>query len=249
MDDHEAIATTTTLDTPKALSPANPALETGLDDLDGLLEASRAIGDERRRSKLVRNHVALKALKHELAAAADVYATTMVATLHGDLDRKRIGKCRKVALAAMPTAAARQKELASLVLEKRLPGIGVRDDLRQLITLSLHCRTALDALGPTVDKRAAQAIGNKVLVELRQVTLMYLANARQAGDGSTEQPRSAVVSYLEKAEAHAKGFEALAPESSGGSADTLGVSLSKDVVGVLHQTHLSWAPNSDHSAG
>jgi hypothetical protein len=249
MDDHEASATTTTLQAPTASASGNPSLEAALDDLDGLFEASRALADEGRRSKLVRNKVAVKALRHELAAAADGYATTMIATLHGDLDWKRIRKCRKVALAAMPTAAARQKDLASLVSEKRLPSANIRDDLRQLITLSLHCRAALDALGPTVDKRAAEAIGNKVLVELREITLMYLASVRQAGDGGTEKPRSAVVSYLEKAEAHAKGFEALAPESGGGSAHTLGVSLSKDVVDVLHQTHLSWAPNSDHSAG
>jgi hypothetical protein len=249
MDEHQPSATTPTLNAPTARATANPALEAALDDLDGLFEAFRAIGDEGRRSKLVRNKVAVKALKHELAAAADVYATTMVATLHGEFDRTRIRKCRKVALAAMPTAAARQKELASLVSEKRLPSADIRNDLRQLITLSLHCRAALDALGPTVDKRAAGAIGNKVLVELREITLMYLASVRQVGDGATDKPRSAVVSYLEKAEAHAKGFEALAPESGGGSADTLGVSLSKDVVHVLHQTHLSWAPNSDHSAG
>jgi hypothetical protein len=249
MDDHEASATMTTPTAPPASAPTNPALEAALDDLDGLFEASRAIADDGRRSKLARNMVAVKALKHELAAAADAYATTLIATLHGELEKKRIGKCRKLALAAMPTAAARQKDLALLVSEKRLPSVDIRDDMRQLITLSLHCRAALDALAPTVDKRAAQAIGNKVLVELRQVTLLYLASIRQAGDGGTERPRSAVVSYLEKAEAHAKGFEALAPESGGGSADTLGVSLSKDVVDVLHQTHLSWAPNSDHSAG
>jgi len=67
--------------------------------------------------------------------------------------------------------------------------------------------------------------------------------------GSTEKPRAAVVSHLETTESHAKGFEALATESTGASADTLGVSMSKDVVTALHQTHLKWAASLDHSAG
>ena len=232
-----------------ATSTENDVLESALDDLDGLFEASRALADVSRTSKLLRDNTAAKALTREFAAAADAYTATLIASAHGEVDTKRIRRCRKTALGAMPTAASRQKELAALVSEKRLPNAEVRDDLRQLINLSLHCRVALDALGPTVDKRAADAIGNKVLVELRQATLLYLSYARKSGDGSTERPRAAVVSYLEKTEAHAKGFETLAPQSTGGSVDTLGVSLSKGVVDALHETHLKWMPNSDNSAG
>lgn len=245
--EYQNVATTANM-TP-APSTENDLLEKALDDLDGLFEASRALADENRTSKLLRNRTSVKGLTREFAAASDAYASTLIASAHGDVDTKRIRSCRKAALGAMPTAASRQKDLAALVSEKRLPNAEVRDDLRQLINLSLHCRAALDALGPTVDKRAADAIGNKVLVELRQATLLYLSYARQGGDGSTEKPRAAVVSHLEKTEAHAKGFEALAPQSTGGSADTLGVSLSKDVVNALHETHLKWAPNSDSSAG
>jgi len=230
-------------------SAANDVLEKALDDLDGLFEAYRALADRGRTSKLLRNATAVKGLTRELAAAADAYLATLMATAHGDVDTERIASCRTAAQAAMPRAVSREKDLAALVSEKRLPNTGVRDDLGQLVNLSLHCRAALDALGPTVDKRAADAIGNKVLVELRQATLLYLSSARQGGDGSTEQPRAAVVSYLEETEAHAKGFEALANESTGGSADTLGVSMSKDVVTALHQTHLKWTTSSDRRAG
>ncbi len=232
-----------------ATTTENDVLERALDDLDGLLEACHALADENRTNKLLRNRIAVKGLTRECAAAADAYASTLIASAHGDVDAERIRSCRKAALGTMPTAASRQKDLAALVSEKRLPNAEVRGDLRQLINLSLHCRVALDALGPTVDKRAADAIGNKVLVELREATLLYLSHARKGGDGSTEKPRAAVVSYLEKTEAHAKGFEALAPQSTGGSADTLGVSLSNDVVNALHETHLKWAPNSGNSTG
>ncbi len=238
-----------TADTTRATTTENHLLEKALDDLDGLFEASRALADENRASKVLRNRTVVRGLTREFAAAADVYASTLIASAHGDVNTKRIRSCRKAALGTMPTAVSRQKYLAALVSEKRLPNAEVRDDLRQLINLSLHCRVALDALSPTVDKRAADAIGNKVLVELRQATLLYLSYARKGGDGRTEKPRGAVVSYLEKTEAHAKGFEALAPQSTGGSADTLGVSLSKDVVNVLHETHLKWAPKADNSAG
>ena len=249
MDDKEADALAAAPSSAAAESTANPALETALDDLDGLFEATRAIADESRQSKLVRDKESANELKRELAGAADAYAATAMATLHGNLDMKRVRQCREAALAAMPTAARRRKELAALVNEQRLTSSDVRSDLRQLLTLSLHCRTALDALGPTVDKRAAAAIGNKVLVELREATLLYLANARHAGDGTTDKARSMVVSHLEKTESHVKGLEALATGSTGEAADTLGVSLSKDIAAGLHRTHLSWAPNSDHSAG
>ena len=241
------------MDHQNAVAPVAPAendvLEKALDDLDGLFEASRALADRGRTSKLLRNDATAKGLNRELAAAADAYVATLLATAHGDVDTARIAGCRTAAQAAMPQAVSREQDLAALVSEKRLPSTGVRDDLRQLVNLSLHCRAALDALAPTVDKRAADAIGNKVLVELRQATLLYLSSSRQVGDGSTEKPRAAVVSHLETKESHAKGFEALATESTGASADTLGVSMSKDVVTALHQTHLKWAASLDHSAG
>jgi len=171
----------------------------------------------------------------------------MVAAAHGAVDAERLDRCRAAAISAMPTAAAHRKALAALVSQKRLPGTAIRSDLRELVNLSLHCRAALDALGPTVDRRAADAIGNKVLVELREATLTYLAIARQRGDGSTEKSRAAVVSHLEKTAAHAKSLEALANESTGEAADTLGASMSKDVVGALHLTSLKWTTETDRA--
>jgi hypothetical protein len=48
------------------------------------------------------------------------------------------------------------------------------------------------------------------------------------------------VEQLKKTESHAGEFVALAPES-GDEASSLGVTLSKDVVEVLHQTSLDWS--------
>src|SRR5262245_44212904 len=151
-------------------------LETALDDLDGLFEAFRALANAGSSSALVRNAQDRGKLQRELAGAADAYTTILIASARGDVDSQRINRCRKQAQAKMPTAIARQKALASLVQESRLPATEVREDVRKLVTLSLHCRAAISALAPTVDRRAADALANKVLVELRDATLQYLAS-------------------------------------------------------------------------
>ncbi|MES2099442.1 MAG: hypothetical protein V4569_06450 [Pseudomonadota bacterium] len=105
-----------------------------------------------------------------------------------------------------------------------------------MLTLSLHCRAALTALAPTVDRRAAEALGNKVLVELRAAALLYLSTVRTV-DGSTTAGRAAVVEHLKKTERHAGEFVSLAPT---GDDTSLGATLSKDVVCMLHKTSVDW---------
>ena len=222
-----------------------------LDDLDGLHEAFRALSDTQRASTLASNEKLGKKLRRELAASAEAYVSTVISTSRGELDSKRVRKCRLAAAAMMPTAVASQKRLASLVEERRIPNPEFRNDLQQLLTLSLHCRAALAALAPTVDRRAADALGNKVLVELRDATLLYAATARGADGDGTETARAAVVELLKKSESHAAEFVALAPGS--GQEESLGATLSKDVVDVLHRTSLNWRtapaePTSDAAA-
>jgi len=218
-------------------------LDKALDDLDGLHEAFHALSDPLRASPLVTNAKLGKKLRQDLAAGTDSYASTLMSSSRGELDPKRIKRCRAEALARMPVAVANQKRLAALVNERRVPSPEGRSDLRQLLSLSLHCRAALAALAPTVDRRAADALGNKVLVELRGATLLYLSTAREAGNGNLERPRMAVVEQLRKTESHASEFVSLAPESGDG-ASSLGVALSRDVIDMLHKTSVDWAAAS-----
>ena len=218
-------------------------LEKALDDLDGLHEAFHALSDPQRASPLVSNAKLGKTLRHELAAATDAYASMLISSSRGEVDAKRIRKCRTEALARMPVAVTNQKRLAALVNERRVSSPEVRGDVQQLLNLSLHCRAALAALAPTVDRRAADGLGNKVLVELRGATLLYLATAREAGNGSPEKPRASVVAHLRKTEGHASEFVSLAPASADG-ASSLGVALSTDVVDMLHKTSLDWSADS-----
>ncbi len=218
-------------------------LNKALDDLDGLHEAFHALSDPLRASPLVSNAKLGKKLRHDLATGADAYVSTLISSSRGELDAKRIKKCRKEAFARMPVAVANQKRLAALVNERRVPNPDVRSDVQLLLNLSLHCRAALEALAPTVDRRAADAIGNKVLVELREATLRYLSTEREAGNGRPEKPRAAVVEHLKKTESHASEFVRLAPESSEG-ASSLGLTLSRDVVDMLHKTSLDWTVGS-----
>jgi hypothetical protein len=218
-------------------------LNRALDDLDGLREAFHALSDPQRASPLVSNAKLGKKLRHDLAAGANAYASTLISSSRGELDAKRIKKCRKEALARMPVAVANQKRLAALVNERRVPSPEVRTDVQLLLNLSLHCRAALEALAPTVDRRAAEALGNKVLVELHEATLRYLSTEREVGNGSPEKPRSAVVEHLRKTESHAREFVRLAPGSADGES-SLGVTLSKDVVDMLHKTSLDWTASS-----
>ena len=218
-------------------------LTKALDDLDGLHEAFHALSDPLRKSPLVSNAKLVKKLRHDLAAGADAYASKLISSSRGELDAKRIRKCRKEALSRMPVAVANQKRLADLVSQRRVACGEIRSDVEQLLNLSLHCRAALAALAPTVDRRAADALGNKVLVELRKATLLYLSTEREAGKGSSEKPRAAVVEHLKKTESHASEFVSLAP-GSGDGASSLGVIMSKDVVDMLHKTSLDWTASS-----
>ncbi|HKX43169.1 MAG TPA: hypothetical protein VJO99_18565 [Burkholderiaceae bacterium] len=227
-------------------------METALDDLDGLHEALHALSDTRRTSPLARNAELGKTLRRELAAAADAYVSTVISTSRGELDPKRVRKCRTAAAGMMPTAVANQKRLASLVEQRRIPAPQFREDLQQLLSLSLHCRAALAALAPTVDRRAAEALGNKVLVELRGATLLYVSTARTVDDGAVEKARAAVVEQLNKAESHAAECVALAPEP-GDDVSSLGVTLSKDVVETIHGMSHGWstaaAPSASEGVG
>jgi hypothetical protein len=99
-----------------------------------------------------------------------------------------------------------------------------------------------------VDTRAAEALANKVLVELREATLLYLASARESGDGNSGKPRAAVVALLEKTEGHAAELARLAPDT-GGQSESLGVVLSKDVIELLHKTALEWQAGGGKIAG
>jgi hypothetical protein len=215
-------------------------LETALDDLDGLHEAYRALSDAPRVSTLTSNGKLRKKLRQDLAAGVEAYVSTLISASRGELDPKRVKKCRAAAVGRMPTALANQRRLAALVEERRIPNPALRQDLHQLLSLSLHCRAALAALAPTVDRRAAEALGNKILVELRDATLLYVSTARVAEDGGTEHARSAVVEQLKKTESHAGEFVGLGP-ASGDDASSLGVTLSKDVVDLLHKTALDWS--------
>ena len=214
-------------------------IETALDDLDGLHEAFRALLDTQRANALAGNAKLAKKLGRELAGALDAYVSTVISTSRGELDPKRVRKCRAAAAAVMPTAVTSQKRLASLVEERRIPNPEFRQDLQQLLSLSLHCRAALAALAPTVDRRAAEALGNKVLVELREATLLYVSTARAASDEGTDKARAAVVEQLKKTESHAGEFVALAPGADDDA--SLGVTLSKDMVEELHKTSLDWS--------
>jgi hypothetical protein len=220
-------------------------LEKALDDVDGLQEAFRALSDPERGGPLGSNAELGKKLRQDLAAGADAYVSTLISSSGGELDAKRLNKCRAGALDRMPTAVANQRQLAALVNVRRIASPELREDLQQLLTLSLHCRTALAALAPTVDRRAAEALGNKVLVELREATLLYMSTAREADGGGSAAARSAVVERLKKTESHAGEIVDLAPES-GDDAMSLGVTLSRNVVDMLHKTSLAWSSPSAH---
>ena len=148
----------------------------------------------------------------------------------------------------MKGALAQQKELAALVNERRLPAPAVREDIKQLVTLSLQCRAAVVALAPTVDTRAAEALANKVLVELREATLQYLASARDSGDGDNAKPRASVVALLEKTQGHAAELAELAPDTAGQS-ESLGGDLSKHLIELLHKTALQWKAGREELPG
>lgn len=214
-------------------------LQTALDDLAGLREAAAAIGDPERHGPLAKKKKLAKALRRELAAAADAYAATAMSSAGGILDSKRLNKCRRKALGKMPLAAKHRKALADLVNQKRIVGPAIRQDLEQLLGLSLHCRSALAALVPLVGRRTADSVGNRLLVALRDATLVYLASAHRIGGDDNAKPRAAVVESLRKTDSHAADIAGLVPEDSG-NGESLGATLSREFVHELHRTALDW---------
>jgi hypothetical protein len=227
----------------------NDLLERALDDLDGLLEAHRALGDDSRSTALRRDAAAVNELRRELATAADAYASALMASAGGELSPSRLNVCRQNAQAVMSTALSKRQELAKVVEQRRLPATEIRQDLQQLVTLSLHCRAAVTALAPTVDRRAADALANQVLVGLREATLRYLASARDVGDGSTTAARAATLPLLERAEQHANKLSALAPLGGRDEAATLGIALSREVNALLHRTAHEWGESHPPHGG
>lgn len=223
-------------------------LETALDDLDGLWEAYRALSDDARRGSFRRDPDGLRSLQREIAAAADAYGATLVASARGDVTTKRIAKCRKDAQARMKGALARQQELASLVNQRRLPAERSRDDVKQLVTLSLRCRAGVAALtaSPAVDTKAAEALANKVLVALREATLLYLASARDSGDADGVKPRAAVVGWLEKTGGHAAELAKLEQDAAQRS-ETSKNDPAKELNALLHKTVRDWALGAGQS--
>jgi hypothetical protein len=215
-------------------------LDSALDDIEGLLEAHRALSDESRSGPLRQNAPVAKQLQRELATAADTYAAMLVASARGDVSTARLRRCRQGAQVVMADAVKRQAELAALVRQRRAPMPAVRDDIKQLATMSLQFRAAVAALAPTVDRRAANALSNKVLVELRAALLLYLASVRESGDAQSARPRAAVVALLDKTEGHASELAKLATPATAEQDESLGVTLSKHAVELLHTTALDW---------
>lgn len=225
-------------------------LETALDDLDGLLELYRALSDDARTGRLRGGAVApLKELRRNVAAAADAYAATLMASSGGEVTAQRIAKCRKNAEAAMKAALARQKELAALVHQQRLPPEPVREDVKQLVTLSLQCRAGVAALAasPVLDTKAADAIANKVLVDLREATLVYLARARDSGGADEVKPRAAVVALLEKTGAHAAELARLEEQAAERAAGSVKNILQQDVNALLRRTACDWGLGAEQA--
>ena len=214
-------------------------LQTALDDLEGLREAAAALADAERDGPLVRKQKLVKALRRDLAAAADAYAATVMSSAGGILHSKRLKKCRGNALGEMPLAIRHQKALAELVNQKRILGPAIRADLEQLLSLSLHCRAALAALVTLVGRRTADSVGNRLLVALREATLVYLASASEFGADGNAKPRAAVVENLTKTDSHAADIARLVPEDSS-NGESLGATLSREFVHELHRTALDW---------
>jgi hypothetical protein len=211
-----------------------PLLDTALDDIVGLVEAYRACASTENRAA----DAVLAAIRRELGAAADAYAAVVLASAGGELPHERIERAREEAAAVMPAAWRRRKELAERVEAARGRGMDldlVRDDVRELAGLSLQCRAGLAAFGasPHYDFAAADPVANKVLIELREATLTYLARVRDAG-GTPGYPefaqgaRKAAAETIEKLVprvAELAELEAAGAERAGAPQDVIGSGL------------------------
>jgi hypothetical protein len=210
------------------------ALDMALDDIVGLVEAYRACTSTDHGTA----DAALAGIRRELGAAADAYAAVVLASAGGDLSHERIKRAREEAAAAMPAAWRRRKELAKRVEASRGQHMNlelVRDDLRELVGLSMQCRAGVAAFGTSqhYDSAAAQPVANKVLIELREATLTYLARVRDAG-GAPGYPEFAQGARKAAAEAIAKvvprvaelaELEATGAARAGATQDVIGSGL------------------------
>ncbi len=218
-------------------------LDTALADLAGLLELWLALDDDARAGTRWRLHSRRRDLQHEVAAAADGYASTLLSSAGGELTPQRIEKCRAEARSRMRAAWSNQAALAQLVERKRQPLGVLQDELGQLALLSLEVRAAVRALGETAsfDAKSAEPLENKVLVHLREATLAYLTAARTAATDSASADaarcRRAALAELEKAskalagllKLEDSGIERAEPEGAPGAAlrQTVGSPLQK----------------------
>lgn len=151
-------------------------LEAALDYVHGLHKAYLALSESFRIGPLAENARLRKRLRQELSAGTDAYISALVASPGGELTTQRLEECRAEALSRAATAQENQMQLTALVVERRIPLDEFRADLRQLLVLCLNCRAALAALVGSVES----AIGKKVLVELRDATLIYVSTSRSA---------------------------------------------------------------------
>jgi hypothetical protein len=206
-------------------------LDTALDDIVGLVEAYRACSST--------DHDAADAMpaaiRRELGAAADAYAAVLLASAGGELSQERIERAREEAAAAMPAAWRRRKELARRVEAAREQHMDlelVRDDLRELAELSVQCRAGVAAFGtsPHYDSAAAEPLANKVLVELREATLTYLARVREAA-GTPGYPEFAQGARKAAAEAIEKVVPRVAELADLEAAGAARAGLTQDVIG------------------
>jgi hypothetical protein len=229
-------------------------LDTALDDIVGLVEAYRACASTQDGA----TDAGLAAIRSELGAAADAYAAVVLASAGGQLPQERIDRAREEAAAAMPGAWRRRKDLARRVEAARGARTDldlVRDDLRELAGLSLQCRAGVAAFGtsPHYDSAAAEPVANKVLVELREATLTYLARVRDAG-GTPGYPefaqgaRKAAAETIEKVVprvAELAELEAAGAARAGATQDVIGSGLAAPMRKIARE----WVGDTAERAG
>jgi hypothetical protein len=172
-----------------------------------------------------------------------------MASSRGDVTPSRIDRARQEARAAMKGAWRRRADLARLVNQKRLRLDLVRDDLRELIGLSLQCRAGVAAFdaSPQFDSAAAEPLANKVLVDLREATLTYLARVREAASEDTGYPdfaqgaRRAAAEMLDKVVERAAELERLERDAADRSGTPHSV-LANGLVSPARKIARDWLP-------
>ena len=119
-------------------------LNKALDDLDGLHEAFHALSDPLRASPLVRNAKLGKKLRHDLAAGADAYASTLISIVPRRTRRQANQEVPRRSPRTNARCRCESERLAALVNERRVPNPEVRSDVQLLLislsTAALHWR-------------------------------------------------------------------------------------------------------------